>query len=71
MSPIGLRVRELRAAKGWSQRELARRAHVRQATVSHLEGGKVKSLNVEVLEKLATALEVDPGYLLVKKGKRR
>ena len=69
MTPIALRVKELRTAKGWSQAELARRAGIRRATVNRLENAQIRSLNVEVLEKLARVLEVDPGYLLVKKGK--
>ena len=70
MSPLGLRILQLREHHRWSQRELARRAGIRQATISHLESGRVKAINLEVLEKLAQALDVDPGYLIVKKGKR-
>ncbi len=66
MTPILLRIRELRRARGWTQTELARRAGIRQATVSRLEGNAVSSVNLEILEKLAAALEVDPGYLLVR-----
>jgi transcriptional regulator with XRE-family HTH domain len=69
MSPLNLRIKELRTAKGWSQRELSRRAGVRQATVSHLESGKVKTVDLSVLERLAKALQVDAGYLIVKKRK--
>ncbi|MCH7876301.1 MAG: helix-turn-helix transcriptional regulator [Gemmatimonadetes bacterium] len=71
MTPVNLRVRELREARGWSQRELARRAGVRAATVSHLESGKAKSAGFETLEKLAAALGCDPGYLIVKSGGTR
>ena len=69
MSPIVLRVRELREAKGWSQRDLARRAKVRQATVSAIEAGQTKGIDFVTLERLAKALAVDPGYLIVKKGR--
>lgn len=69
MSPLVLRLRELRSARGWSQRELSRIAGVRQATVSHLESGNVQTLDLTVLERLAKALKVDAGYLIVKKGK--
>ena len=69
MSPLGLRIKELRSARGWSQRELSRRAGVRQATVSHLESGDVKTVDLSVLERLAKALQVDAGYLIVKKRK--
>lgn len=69
MTPITVRLRELRDARGWSQRELARRANITHATVNRIENGKVKSLDLEVLEKLAAALGCDPGYLIVKSGK--
>ena len=69
MSPLGLRIKELRTAKGWSQRQLAQIAEVRQATVSHLESGNVQTVDLSVLERLAKALRVDAGYLIVKKRK--
>jgi len=70
MSPLGLRLKELRDAKGWSQRELSRRSGVRQATISHLETGKARTLSLVALEKLARALGCDPGYLIVKRAGR-
>ena len=66
MTPIRLRILELRRARGWSQAELARRAGVRQATISRLESGAATKLDLGVLERLAGALETDPGYLLVR-----
>ena len=69
MSPLELRIRELRTAKAWSQRELARRADVRQATISHLESGQAKTVDLGVLERLAKAFKCDAGYLIAKKGK--
>ena len=69
MTPIVLRVKALRTAQGLTQKQLAERAKIRQATVSKLESGRAKSIDLEVLEKLASALGCDPGYLIVKKGK--
>ena len=69
MSPLALRIKELRSAKGWSQRELARRAGVRQATVSHFESRNVKTVDLSILERIAKALGCDPAFLLVKKRK--
>ena len=68
MTPIVVRVKELRTAQGLTQKELAERAKIRQATVSKLESGRAKAIDLEVLEKLARALGCDPGYLIVKKG---
>jgi transcriptional regulator with XRE-family HTH domain len=67
--PIVLRVREIREAKGWSQAELADRAGIRRATLSAIESGQTKGVDFATLERLAKALEVDPGYLIVKRGR--
>ena len=61
---IYLRLRELRLALGLTQAELAVRAGVRRATVSRLENIPVSAVNLEVLEKLADLLRVEPGFLL-------
>ena len=65
MSPIRMRVKELRTVRGWSQEELSRRADVRQATISDMETGKAKSVDLALLERLARAFDVDAGYLFV------
>jgi transcriptional regulator with XRE-family HTH domain len=72
VTPISLRLRELRTAKGWSQSELARRSGVPQYTISRLEAGEQESINLAHLEQLATALEVDAALLIrhERKGKR-
>jgi transcriptional regulator with XRE-family HTH domain len=61
---IYLRLRELRLALGLTQAELAARAGVRRATVSRLENNRVSAIDLEVLEKLADLLRVEPGFLL-------
>jgi transcriptional regulator with XRE-family HTH domain len=61
---IYLRLRELRLALGLTQAELATRAGVRRATVSRLENNRVSAIDLEVLEKLADLLRVEPGFLL-------
>ncbi len=69
MTPLSLRIKEIRKAKGWTQAELARKAGIRRATVNRIENARVKAIDLDVLEKLARALHVDPGYLIVKKRK--
>ena len=66
MSPLVLRVRELREALGLTQAELAERAGVRRATVNRIENAKVTAIDLEVLDKLADALGVEPGFILVR-----
>jgi transcriptional regulator with XRE-family HTH domain len=61
---IYIRLRELRLALGLSQAELAARARTRRATVSRLENSRVTAIDLDVLEKLADALGVEPGFLL-------
>lgn len=69
MTPIVLRLRELREVNGWSQAELARRARVNQAIISRLESGETGSISFRNLERLAAALGCDPGYLIVQTGR--
>lgn len=64
MSPIRVRLRELRQARGWSQQELGERAAVKQATISELETGKTQRADFAVLDRLAGALQVSIGELL-------
>ena len=74
MSPIALRLREVRNERGLSQRELAELAGVRQATISLMETVGVRRLDLDVLERLARALDVPPLDLLVvekRRGRRR
>lgn len=65
MSPITLRVRELREELGWTQGELAERAGITRATVNRLENARPASIDFAVLEKLADALDVDAPALIV------
>lgn len=68
MTPIRLRIKELREARQWSQRDLADRAGVRQATISQAEAGV--GINLATLERIADALGVDAGYLIVHTPKK-
>lgn len=63
MTPLRLRVRELREELGLSQQELALKAGVRQATISDLETGKSKGIDFLTAEALAKALSVAPHEL--------
>lgn len=63
MSPLTLRLRELRTRKGWSQAELARRAGLNQSVVNRAERGAA-AITLTTLEKLAKALGVSARALL-------
>ena len=66
MSPVYLRVKELRVALGLTQAELAARAGIRRATVSRIENRQVTAIDFRVLERLADVLGVDPGFLFAR-----
>ena len=50
-------VRELRAAKGYSQEELAFESGLHRTFVAHVERG-ARNISVDNIEKLASALDV-------------
>ena len=68
MSPVTFRVRQLREAMGITQAELAQRAGVRRATVNRIENGRTASIDLDVIDRLAVALGVEPGFLLMRTG---
>ena len=69
--PIRLRVKEMREALGLTQAELARRAHVRIATVSAIENGGTRGVDFDTLERLADALELNAALLIEHERKAR
>jgi transcriptional regulator with XRE-family HTH domain len=69
MTPVRIRIRELRDARQLSQTSLARLAGLRKATVSDIENGKTTRIDLETLEKLANALGVDAALLIDHTGR--
>jgi transcriptional regulator with XRE-family HTH domain len=65
MSPVRLRVRELREVQGLTGAELARRAKVRPSTLSAIEHHQTSGVDFDVLGRLADALGVDAAMLIV------
>jgi transcriptional regulator with XRE-family HTH domain len=63
MEGFGPRLRSLRERRGYSQADLAERAEMTQAAVSHLESGR-RTPMMRTLYRLARALEVPVGDLL-------
>lgn len=51
------RVKQLREAKGWSAKELARRSGISIDTIKRLEDGNRDTIYWNTLRKLAAALE--------------
>ncbi|WP_305788242.1 helix-turn-helix domain-containing protein [Symbioplanes lichenis] len=64
---LGAAVRELREGRGWSQTQLAKAARMTQSAIARFEaGGTVPTL--PVLERLATALDVNLSVSFVPRG---
>lgn len=64
---FGRRVRDLRHQQGWTQEQLAFEAGVKRAYLSEIENGQ-RNVSLDVVEKLAVALKVEPATLLSAKG---
>ena len=62
---LAINLRRLRREKGVSQEELADRAKIDRSYVSALER-EVYAASVDVIDKLAKALKVDPVELLMR-----
>jgi len=61
---LGERIKLVRDQRGWNQQELARRAHVRPALISELEGERKTDTTGSVLRRLARTLGVSVDYLI-------
>ena len=66
MTPIAIHLAALRHARGLSQAALGKRAGVRQATISGLETGRIRRVDLDILDRIARALDVEPGELIVR-----
>jgi transcriptional regulator with XRE-family HTH domain len=66
MSHLSTRVKALREAKRRTQQELASESGVSVTTISRYENERVTMFSAKVLERLAEALDVHPGLLLVR-----
>lgn len=60
---IGLRIRELRRQRHWTQAHLAEVSEVEPSNISHIERGATK-LSLPTLVRLADALDTTPDVLL-------
>ena len=64
---VGFNVRNLRNSKGLSQEQLALAAEVDRSYVSEIELAK-NSASIDVLERIADALDIDPKELFNERG---
>lgn len=68
MIEIGDRIKALRKAKGIRQAELAKKAGIKQPSLSDIERNETKSLKASTLLLLAKALETSPDHLRTGRG---
>ncbi|WP_299149063.1 helix-turn-helix transcriptional regulator [uncultured Tateyamaria sp.] len=64
---VGLNVRNIRNSRGLSQEQLALAAEVDRSYISEIELAK-NSASIDVLERIADALGVDPKELFNERG---
>jgi DNA-binding Xre family transcriptional regulator len=57
---VAKEVIRLRKARGWTQKELAERAHTSQPAVARLESGNYRNISLSFLRKLGAALGAVP-----------
>jgi putative transcriptional regulator len=69
--PTVFRLAELLERRGLSQSELARISGVGLRTISRLCHNETATVALNTLDQLATALDVDPGELIVREKARR
>lgn len=66
---VALNIQDLRRARGLSQEELALRAEVNRGYLGKLENSKYAA-SLDMIERIARALEVDPSELLSPRDER-
>ena len=64
---LARRVRDLRTQRGWTQEHLAEVTQVTRACINAVEGGK-QNVSMDILVRMANALEVAPEKLLSADG---
>ncbi len=65
MKKLRFKLKELRVMKGLTQNEVAKKAGVRQATISDLETGKSERITFDLLLALSDILDTPPGKFFV------
>ena len=61
---IGFKIQFLRKKQGMSQHELAEKADLSYATISHLESTTVYGLSIIAIHRIAQALGVEPDQIM-------
>lgn len=62
---FGKRVKELRIKRGWSQKELARRATISERYLQRIESKQPPDVTIDTISKLAKTLKLTAWNLLI------
>lgn len=68
MDILGIKIKEFRSSRDWTQNELARRSGIDRATLASIESGKSKHPTTANLLKLARAFNIRPEELYLVEG---
>lgn len=60
---MGMRIRQVRKAKGWSQDELAKKSGISMSFLGHIERG-TRIMSLETFVSICEALDADAGEIL-------
>lgn len=71
VTPISLRLKQVRKAQGLTQHALAEKAGVSQSTIARLETGSLRNATLDMIERLAEALGVNASVLIDHRPPRR
>ena len=66
MTPVEIRLREIRKEAGLTQAQLAKKAKLAQGEISRIESNAAM-ISLKVLDRLCRALKCEPGDILVRK----
>lgn len=61
---VGYRIFKARSEKGITLKELGDLIGIAESTAQRYEKGKIKSLDIEMIKRIAKALNVTPSYLM-------
>ncbi len=71
MTPLIVGLKKWREKRGLTQAELAEAVGVRQATISDIETGKSRRIDLDTIDSLARVLRCSPGDLLERVPERK
>jgi transcriptional regulator with XRE-family HTH domain len=71
VTPLEINLRKYRERKNLTQAELGKLADVRQATISDMENGKGRRVDLDVLDRIAKVLGVKATSLLAERRARK